>query len=187
MNLSSQKFLTSVVGLLALLAVIIIVNFVASSAYLRWDITEAKTYSLTEGTKKMLSNLDRDVTLKLFYSSSLPGQPSYIKAFAGRVKDLLKEYENNSKGALKLGKLEQEKKALLMDHATIREGENSLTNMWFELCARKLAKERGIDQADLDRETFAKLIEEAEENCPPPYSIDFRMSYDKKHQYRISE
>ena len=93
MNFNSQKFLTSLVGLAALLAVIIIVNFIASSLYLRFDITEAKTYSLTEGTKKMLSNLDRDVTLKLFYSASLPGQPAPIKAFAGRVKDLLKEYE----------------------------------------------------------------------------------------------
>ena len=89
MNFFSQKFLTSAVGLIALLAVIIIVNFVAANLYFRWDITEAKTYSLTDGTKKMLSDLDQDVTLKLFYSSSLRGQPSQIKAFAGRVKDLL--------------------------------------------------------------------------------------------------
>ncbi|MBO4326118.1 MAG: DUF5107 domain-containing protein [Clostridia bacterium] len=89
--------------------------------------------------------------------------------------------------AVKLGYLDFAEKVILAEHSTIREGENSLTDMWFELCARKRAKENGLDPAAVDKDTLSKLKEEAEDNCPPPYSIDFRMSYDKKRQYRASE
>ena len=101
-SLTTRKFLTSVVGLLALLTVLVIVNFAASRFYHRFDITEAKLYSLTDGTQKMLQNLPADVTLKFFYSSSLKGQPTALTAFADRVKDLLREYVNASKGAITL-------------------------------------------------------------------------------------
>lgn len=162
MNFSSQKFLTSVVGLIALLAVIIIVNFVASSLYLRWDITEAKTYSLTEGTKKMLSNLDRDVTIKLFYSSSLPGQPSYIKAFAGRVKDLLKEYENNSKGALKLEildpKLDSDEEEWALKYGlrrvSLSQSPDSEGFFYFGIVAESLDQNTSLPVVDISRERY---------------------------------
>ena len=162
-------------------------------AYLEWlrdDRAKAEMYydSVFE-----LAGATADFAFCEEYMSWLNDWKEYEKAWKlfesmpERIKNADRVSLSGAKCALKLGKLDHVEKALLMDHATIREGENSLTNMWFELCARKLAKERGIVQTDLDRETFAKLIEEAEENCPPPYSIDFRMSYDKKHQYRISE
>ena len=162
MNLNSQKFLTSLIGLLALLAVIIIVNFIAASAYLRFDITEAKTYSLTEGTKKMLSNLDRDVTLKLFYSASLPGQPSQIKAFAGRVKDLLKEYENNSKGSVKLEVLDpkldsdEEEWALKygLRRVSLSPNPDSDGFFYFGIVAEALDQNAALPVVDISRERY---------------------------------
>jgi hypothetical protein len=67
------------------------------------------------------------------------------------------------------------------EHYDIREGEVALTDMWFEFCAKKMAKERGI--TDLTPEKFDELIDEAWDNCPPDYSIDFRMSYNRQHKY----
>ena len=50
--------------------------------------------------------------------------------------------------------------------------------------ALKMAKERGI--VDLTPEKLDELIDEAWEKCPPDYSIDFRMSYNRQHKYRIN-
>ena len=68
-------------------------------------------------------------------------------------------------------------------HHDIQEGENSLTDIWFEYCARRMAKERGI--TDLTEEVMQQLMDEAWDTCPPDPSIDFRMSFDKKIKYRV--
>jgi tetratricopeptide (TPR) repeat protein len=69
------------------------------------------------------------------------------------------------------------------DHHDIREGEESLTDIWFTYSAYKLAAERGI--ADPDNATLDQLIDEAWDCCPPPEDIDFRMSLDRENRYRI--
>jgi len=68
-------------------------------------------------------------------------------------------------------------------HYDIREGEDSLTDIWFAYSARKLAAERGI--AEPDASTMEALVDEAWDRCPPPAEIDFRMSLDRKNKYRI--
>ncbi|MBO7542652.1 Gldg family protein [bacterium] len=162
MNLFSQKFLTSVVGLIALLAVIIIVNFIALSFYVRCDITEARTYSLTPGTKKLLRDLDQDVTLKLFYSSSLRGQPAALKAFAGRVKDLLKEYENASKGSVKVEvldpKLDSDEEEWALKYGLKRVGFSSDPTsdgyFYFGIVAEALDQNASLPIVDISRERY---------------------------------
>ena len=85
--------------------------------------------------------------------------------------------------AVKLGELDYLAAFFAEPHHDIREGENSLTDVWFEFCARRMAKERGI--SELDDETLDKLIDEAWETCPPDHSIDFRMSYNRQTKYRV--
>ncbi len=69
------------------------------------------------------------------------------------------------------------------EHHAISEGENTLTDLWFGLCALRLASERGL-QNPTDRE-LEDLADEAWDLCPPPHEIDFRMSLDRKNKYRI--
>jgi tetratricopeptide (TPR) repeat protein len=86
--------------------------------------------------------------------------------------------------AVKVGgddKLDYLQKFFLEEHYDIREGEVSLTKVWFELCARKMAREDGYIELDADR--LSSYIEKAEELCPPAYGIDFRMSLGKS-KYR---
>ena len=68
-------------------------------------------------------------------------------------------------------------------HHDIREGECSLTDIWFEYCAIRMARERGLDANDLS--VLDSLIDEAWDTCPPSEDIDFRMSFDKKNRYRV--
>jgi len=85
--------------------------------------------------------------------------------------------------AVKLDQLSYLEKFFTEQHHDIKEGECSLTNIWFEYCARRMAKERGI--VDLTDEIMQDLMDEAWDTCPPDPAIDFRMSFDKKIKYRI--
>lgn len=99
-HLFTQRVLTSAAGIAALAVLLVCINWAAKRFYWRADITADKLYSLSDGTKTMLRDLPEDVTLKLFYSQSLENQDQFIKAYAERVKDLLREYEQNSRGAI---------------------------------------------------------------------------------------
>ena len=90
-----------------------------------------------------------------------------------------------AKAAVKLRHLEYLAGFFAEEHHDIREGEVSLTDIWFEFCALKMAKERGI--TDLTAEVLDNLIDEAWDACPPDKSIDFRMTVSKKNRYRVSE
>lgn len=50
----------------------------------------------------------------------------------------------------------------------VREGEVALTDLWFDLCAKKLAKAQGVAVDDAIRA-------QAKAECPPPAHLDFRM------------
>lgn len=88
-----------------------------------------------------------------------------------------------ARAALKLDRLDWLETFFREEHHDIREGECALTDLWFEFCARKMAKERGIDVND--EAAMQALLDEAWDNCPPDASIDFRMSFDKNLKYRI--
>lgn len=91
-----------------------------------------------------------------------------------------------SKAAIKLRNIEFVEEVFKREFAVIREGENTLTEVWFEYCALKLAKERGLGD-DVSIEVLSKLADEAWDTCPPPRAIDFRMSYSRKFRYRMEE
>lgn len=90
-----------------------------------------------------------------------------------------------AKAAVKLGKLDYLEHFFAEDHYDIREGETSLTDIWFEYNALLMAKERGMES--LTPSELEALIDEAWEKCPPRKEIDFRMSLDRNFRYRISE
>lgn len=80
------------------LVIVVLVNLLMARTTLRWDATEDNLYSLSSGTRTILSELDQDVTIKVFYSRHVVNMPSQIKTFAQRVIDFLSEYENYGKG-----------------------------------------------------------------------------------------
>ncbi len=97
-----KKTLLSVTGLAALFLILIFVNIIASYATVRWDATEDKAYSLSEGTEHILSNLTMPVTIKFFYSRSNPDIPNNLKVYAQHVEDFLSEYRRLAKGRIKV-------------------------------------------------------------------------------------
>lgn len=93
-----KKTLVSTTGLVALFFILILVNVLLSYASIRWDATEDKVYSLSEGTRKILSDLPEPVTIKFFFSRSNQNLPPNLKLYAKRVREFLSEYEHASAG-----------------------------------------------------------------------------------------
>ena len=97
-----KKTLVSTTGLVVLLVILILVNVILSYANVRWDATEDNIYSLSKGTKNILSDLAEPVTIKFFYSRSNRNLPTNLKLYAKGVRELLSEYERASNGRVRV-------------------------------------------------------------------------------------
>lgn len=84
-------------GIAILLAVVlfgafnVVVNEVLYKG--RFDLTREGLYTLSDGTRSVLSNLDEPITISLYYSEKAAVKYPSIFAYGNRVKDLLREFE----------------------------------------------------------------------------------------------
>src|SRR5438105_6856786 len=83
----------STIGLIALALILIAFNYLVSRVPARLDLTEGKIYTLAEGTKKILRNLQAPVKVKLYLSQG-EGVPVPLRSFAQRVEDLVREFKS---------------------------------------------------------------------------------------------
>lgn len=98
MKRSFAQWLTGAAGLVAALVVLILLNVAADALRFRADLTAEKLYTLSPGTKQLLSELQREVTLKFYFSRSADVAPPAFKQYGRRILDLLREYEKASRG-----------------------------------------------------------------------------------------
>tara|TARA_B100000809_G_scaffold249068_1_gene279921 strand:+ start:321 stop:2216 length:1896 start_codon:yes stop_codon:yes gene_type:complete len=89
-----------IAGLLTVLALLIAANLLVQGVRVRLDMTEEKLYTLSDGSCAILASLEKDVTIKFFYSRSLPQAPANLKAFATQVEDMLHEMKLGAGGRL---------------------------------------------------------------------------------------
>lgn len=107
------KGTTTLTGIAVLAVLFFAINLVsnASLSGVRADLTEAKLYTLSQGTKNILRNIQDPVTIRLFYSKKLvsktPGAAG-LEQYAQRVTELLQEYEALSGGKLTLIQIDPE-------------------------------------------------------------------------------
>jgi len=92
-------------GGIALAALMLLsVNVIAGTWFKTWraDLTEDGLYSISNGTKKILADLDEPITVRVYYSPQIGQQaPSYGTYFE-RVRTLLERYRDLSRGKLQL-------------------------------------------------------------------------------------
>lgn len=106
-NCKTDKSITlAILGVCIFLVTLIFANILVARLNLRWDITEEKIFSLSEGSKKILSDINEPVNIKFFYSSSNKKMPAAIKLYARRVKDFLSEYEYSSNGMITVNEID---------------------------------------------------------------------------------
>ena len=113
------KRLMSPAGLAVLFAALVALNVVLSAVPARIDLTEGRVYTLSDGTRQVLSKLDGPVVLRFYYTQSGDTSvPVALNTFAKRVQDLLAEYVAASNGRLVLERLNPEPDSDAEDAAT---------------------------------------------------------------------
>jgi ABC-type uncharacterized transport system involved in gliding motility auxiliary subunit len=98
-------------GSLALLAVLFIALTVLSGTLLkglRLDLTENSLYTLSDGTRNLLSNLEEPVTLYYFFSEEASRDLPQIRNYARWVREMLDEFEDRSGGRLEISQIDPE-------------------------------------------------------------------------------
>lgn len=88
------------IALVLLLAVNILANIIFKSA--RIDLTEDNLYTLSDGTKNIITNFEEPVTLHFYFSEKLASKIPALMNYGNRVRELLEEYASNSKGNVQL-------------------------------------------------------------------------------------
>src|ERR1700712_5617756 len=99
-----NRLFGSIVGVIGVAILLIGINLFVGGrlAGVQADFTQGHIYSISQGTRTVLSDLKDPVTLRLFYSRKLGSViPSY-GALADRVRQMLDQYATLSNGKLKV-------------------------------------------------------------------------------------
>ena len=102
MNKKLTKIGSGAAGLALLLVIIGATAVILKNLRFRADLTAEKLYTLSDGSKKLIGQLEEDVTLKFYYSASSSELIQPLKAYADQVQDYLKEYELAGRGRVTL-------------------------------------------------------------------------------------
>ncbi|MGB1746786.1 MAG: GldG family protein [Pseudohongiellaceae bacterium] len=105
----NSKALFSSAGLAGIFfGVIVSVILITMLPGLRIDLTEDRLYTLSEGTRNIVSNLETPIELRFFYSESATEDQPQIRAYGRRVQELLEEITFASEGNLTLNVIDPE-------------------------------------------------------------------------------
>lgn len=86
------NFLFSRIGLLIIsIALVICVLVISSLPSVRIDLTQDDLYSLSPGTKNIVSDLQGPLEIMFFYSESATEDTPQIRTYANRIQELLRE------------------------------------------------------------------------------------------------
>ena len=143
--------------------IVMFVVIVVSSQWLtgwRIDLSENGLYTLSDGTRNILGELENPVTLTLYFSDKATSQLPALRTDAQRVEELLEEYEGLADGQLTVSKVdpvpfsEAEDEAALAGLQGIPVGARG-DEVYFGLVARNDAgAEEVIPFMQPDREAF---------------------------------
>jgi|YelNatPaOPRAMG01_1025707.scaffolds.fasta_scaffold06980_3 ABC-type uncharacterized transport system involved in gliding motility auxiliary subunit len=99
-----ERLLYSAVGVAAMFLIVVVINFIASAAKVRLDLTEDKAFTLSQGTRAILKKLDAPVEIRFYFTQSEREIDPALRSFALRVEDLLDEYRQASGGKIRIRK-----------------------------------------------------------------------------------
>jgi len=99
-----RRLAFSIIGVLAVFAIVVGVNLFADArlAGVQIDMTKGRLYTLSDGTRKILTGLKEPITLRLFYSRRLGATVPVYGGFADQVKEMLQRYALVANGKIRL-------------------------------------------------------------------------------------
>lgn len=99
-----KRLIYSGAGLLVLLLAFVAFNM-ATNVFLpgaRIDLTEQKLYTFSDGTQQILADLKEPIDLYFFFSDQASKKNVALRNYAKRVEEMLKEYEREADGKIRL-------------------------------------------------------------------------------------
>lgn len=99
-----KKVMFSGAGLLVIALLFLAFNMVCGLAFTgaRLDLTQQKLYTISDGTKKVLASIGEPINLYFFYSDKGTKDLVPLRNYAKRVEELLKAYEREAGGKIRL-------------------------------------------------------------------------------------
>ncbi len=110
MKFSLSRRAAALIGLVSAVVLFVAVNVIADRTLsaTRIDLTENHLYTLSQGTRATLAEIDEPVVLRFYYSPVLGDEiPSY-GVYAQRVREMLEEYAALAHGKIELQQLNPE-------------------------------------------------------------------------------
>lgn len=86
----------AIIGLVVVFIIALLINSLIGKVATRFDLTENKVFTLSEGTRNILSRLDTPVTVRYYVNDDAKVMSPMERSYALRVEDLLNEYVRNS-------------------------------------------------------------------------------------------
>ncbi len=105
-----KKFIYSLGSLVLLLILFVAVNMLSANLLrgMRIDLTQNGLYTLSDGSRNILRELQEPVNLYLFFSSEASRGLPQIRSYARRVDEMLEEFENQAAGKLIVHRVDPE-------------------------------------------------------------------------------
>lgn len=99
-----KRIIHSGTGLLLIALQFLAFNMVAGLGLpdARLDLTEQKLYTISDGTKRILGELDEPIDLYFFYSNNASQDLAPLRNYARRVEEMLRGYERAAAGKIRL-------------------------------------------------------------------------------------
>lgn len=109
MKTGSKALLTGT-GLIAAFALFFGFNILVNNGLrdARIDLTEARLYTLSAGTRNVLKAIPEPITLRFFFSDKLAGNAPQLKQYGTRVRELLERYAALAGGKIRLEVIDPE-------------------------------------------------------------------------------
>ena len=103
------KLISSILGALFVAGILIMLNALTGAfSGARLDLTDNKIYTLSNASKKIITELNEPITIRFYFSRGNTHMPVQLKNFAIRVEDLLLEYKQAGEGNIHLEKYDPE-------------------------------------------------------------------------------
>ena len=101
-RLSRSTLAWGSIGLAAI--VLLSVNLIATSSFrnVKADLTQQRSFTISKGTREVLRALDEPITLKLYFSKRLGDVAAPYQRYYDRVRNLLQQYRDISRGKVDL-------------------------------------------------------------------------------------
>ena len=98
------------IGLVLGAVILLSVNLFAATAFrsVKADLTQQRLFTISDGTRAVLRNIDEPISIRLYFSKRLgEAAPSYARYFE-RVRSLLEQYRDISRGQLEFAVFDPE-------------------------------------------------------------------------------